>query len=118
MWASNFIIFFFYSRNFSFNNLRSRDAPCPFTSGNGNPFASNTSFANLPPNIFEPPSTIVTSITSLSFKGKCFMVDELATIDIVEVLNGLVVIQPKKNERLNGKSIGFTKNVGLQKFHG
>jgi hypothetical protein len=46
------------------------------------------------------------------------MVDELATIDIVEVLNGLVVIQPKKNERLNGKSIGFTKNVGLQKFHG
>jgi hypothetical protein len=27
------------------------------------------------------------------------MVDELATIDIVEVLNGLVVTQPKKKRR-------------------
>jgi hypothetical protein len=46
------------------------------------------------------------------------MIDELATIDIVEVLNRHVVIQPKKKGRLNGKSIGFTKNVGLQDFHG
>jgi len=41
------------------------------------------------------------------------MVDELATIDIVEVFNGFVVTRPKKKGRLNGKSIGFIKNVGL-----
>jgi hypothetical protein len=40
------------------------------------------------------------------------MVDELATIDIVEVFNGFVT-RPKKKGRLNGKSIGFIKNVGL-----
>jgi hypothetical protein len=55
----------------------------------------------LPPNNFEPPSTIVTSITSLSFKGKYFMVDELATINIVEILNGPIVIQPKKKRKAN-----------------
>lgn len=92
--------FFFCNCNVSSSNLTSRDVPCLFTSRNGNPFTLNTSFANLPPNTFEPPSTIVTSITSLSFKGKCFMVDELATIDIVEVLNGLVVTQPKKKRKV------------------
>jgi hypothetical protein len=53
----------------------------------------------LPRNTFEPPSTIVTSITSISFKGKCFMVDEFATIDIVEFLNGPIVTQPKKKRK-------------------
>jgi hypothetical protein len=46
------------------------------------------------------------------------MVDELATINIVEILNGPIVIQPKKKRKANGKSIRFTKNVGLQDFHG
>jgi hypothetical protein len=57
----------------------------------------------LAPNIFEPPFTIATSITFLSSNGKGLMVYEPTTISIVEVPNGLAIIQPKEKKKANEK---------------
>jgi hypothetical protein len=51
----------------------------------------------LPPNTYEP---LLTIVASLSLKGKGLMVDELASISSIKVLNGLVVIQPKKKRKV------------------
>jgi hypothetical protein len=51
----------------------------------------------LPPNTYEP---LLTIVASLSLKGKGLMVDELASISTVKVLNELVVIQPKKKRKV------------------
>jgi hypothetical protein len=51
----------------------------------------------LPPNTYEP---LLTIVASLSLKGKGLMVDELASISTIKVLNGLVVIQPKKKRKV------------------
>ncbi len=65
-----------------------------------NLFALNSSLASLPPNIYEPPPTIVAFVASLSLKGKGLMVDEIASIGTTEVLNGHVVIQPEKKRKV------------------
>jgi hypothetical protein len=57
----------------------------------------NTSFASLPLNTYEP---LLTIVASLSLKGKGVMVDEFTSIGTVEVLNGLVVTEPKKKRKV------------------